>query len=290
MYRRCGARVNAAPRVRRRAYGGMMLPHAFERVDEWAGAWAHTGALVLLLDFDGTLAPIVAHPDRATIPARTRAALSALLEITGVEAAIVSGRALADARSRARIERIGYAGNHGMEIEAHGVTRLHPDALAARPALGRVAERLVPVLSALPGAWLEDKGLTLSVHYRLAPPECVPEVREAVRAAAADDGTLRVTEGKMVLEVRPRTDWHKGRAVEFLLERMRPPAGAPVLYLGDDRTDEDAFAVLATRGAGAAGVLVSEPLPEHTAATAYLRSPDEVGVLFERLARERMAR
>jgi trehalose 6-phosphate phosphatase len=92
-----------------------------------------------------------------------------------------------------------------------------------------------------------------------------------------------MTTGKQVLEVRPPVDWDKGRAVLFLLEQMRPPAGAPVLYLGDDRTDEDAFRALCENGSGE-GVLVAEPPPEDSAATAFLRDPDEVGELFAALA------
>jgi trehalose 6-phosphate phosphatase len=89
----------------------------------------------------------------------------------------------------------------------------------------------------------------------------------------------------MVLEVRPAVDWDKGRAVRFLLDALRPAAGVPVLYLGDDRTDEDAFRALrAWRAEGAEGVIVADPPPERTAAAAYLRSPAEVATLLARLA------
>jgi trehalose 6-phosphate phosphatase len=88
----------------------------------------------------------------------------------------------------------------------------------------------------------------------------------------------------MVLEVRPRVEWDKGRAVLFLLEQMRPPEGTPILYLGDDRTDEDAFRALRGWGATAEGVLIADPPPADSAASAYLREPTEVGALFEALA------
>jgi trehalose 6-phosphate phosphatase len=261
-----------------------MLVHALERVPHWSAAWRRTGRLVLLLDFDGTLAPIVERPELAAMPQATRDALERLRARPGVEAAVVSGRGMADARERAGILGVAYAGNHGMEIEGPGIRRIHPEAQAARPDLELVLAHLARTLEPIAGAFVEDKGLTLSVHYRQTPPGDVPRVRDAVTAAT--DGRLsrlRVTEGKMVLEVRARVDWHKGRAVLFLLEQMRPPAGSPVLYLGDDRTDEDAFLALEQAGQGE-GVIVAEPVPTETAARSFLRSPAEVGELFAALA------
>lgn len=261
-----------------------MTVHALERVAAWGDAWRRSGRLVLLLDFDGTLAPIVSRPELAAIPERTRAALDRLLARPGVDAAVVSGRGMADARERAGIPGIAYAGNHGMEIEGPGVHRVHPEARAARPELEAAAASAARALEAVPGAFVEDKGLTLSVHYRLAPADRVAEVREAVHGAVVGRPGLRVTEGKMVLEVRPRVEWDKGRAVDFLLDHLRPPAGAPVLYLGDDTTDEDAFRALRDRGGAGEGIVVAEAPPERTAARAWLRSPGEVGTLFEALA------
>ncbi|MDB4948424.1 MAG: trehalose 6-phosphatase [Gemmatimonadetes bacterium] len=261
-----------------------MLVHALQRVPEWSHAWRRAGRLVLLLDFDGTLAPIVERPELAGMPGATRAALERLRARPDVTLAVVSGRGLADVRALAAIDGIAYAGNHGMEIEGPGIHRIHPEALEARPALDEVVGRLAPALEGIPGAFVEDKGLTLSIHFRQAPEAAVPRVRAAVHDAAAAHGdALRVTAGKMVLEVRPRVDWHKGRAVRFLLEQMRPPAGAPVLYLGDDRTDEDAFAALEDARLGE-GVIVADPLPGSTAARSFLHAPAEVGELFAALA------
>ena len=175
---------------------------------------------MLLLDFDGTLAPIVDRPELAAMPDRTRRALERLMAIEGVTVAVVSGRGLADVRERAAIPGIAYAGNHGMEIEGAGLHRIHPQAAAARPELEAVAAVIEPALEGIDGAFLEDKGLTLSIHYRLAP-DHAEEVREIVLEAAGGRPGLEVSEGKMVMEVRPRVEWHKGRAVLFLLEQMR---------------------------------------------------------------------
>lgn len=260
-----------------------MLEHALERAPGWAEAWRRTGRLVVLLDFDGTLAPIADRPEEAAIPEATRRALDALMAMPGVGVAVVSGRGMADARERAAIPGIAYAGNHGMEIHGPGIDRVHPEAAAARPMLDAAVRMLEPAVAAVPGAFVEDKGLTLSVHFRVAPRERVAGLTEAVARAAAMLPGLEMTAGKQVLEVRPAVDWHKGRAVLFLLEQMRPPAGAPVLYLGDDRTDEDAFRALADHRLGE-GVLVAEEPSADTAATSWLRDPEEVGRLFAALA------
>ena len=259
------------------------MQHALERVGIWAEGWRRTGRLVLLLDFDGTLAPIVDRPELAEMPARTRRALERLMAMPGVAVAVVSGRGLGDVRGRAALAGIAYAGNHGMEIEGAGLHRIHPEAATARPELERVAARIEADLEGIDGAFLEDKGLTLSIHYRLAP-DRAEEVREIVLEAVEGRDGLTVTEGKMVLEVRPRVEWDKGRAVLYLLDQMRPPADAPVLYLGDDRTDEDAFRALRGWDPAAEGVLVAEVPPAESAASSFLRDPAEAGALFEALA------
>lgn len=261
------------------------LPHATERLPHWREAWAQSGRLVLLLDFDGTLAPIVPRPEDAALPARTSAALARLRTIESLEMAVVSGRGMADARERVGLPDIAYAGNHGMEIEGAGLKRIHEEAAAARPVLKAVAERLESEIGSIEGVLVEDKELTLSIHYRRVARPRVEEVRTAVIQAAGEHDGLRVTEGKELLEVRPAVDWHKGRAVEFLLGEISPPVGTPVLYLGDDRTDEDAFRAL-RNGAGirGEGVIVGDPPPADTAASAYVRSPEEIAALLEGIA------
>jgi len=261
-----------------------MLPHALERVPGWADAWRRTGRLVLLLDFDGTLAPIVDRPELAAMPEPTRRALERLMARPGVEVAVVSGRGLADVRGLAAIPGIAYAGNHGMEIHGPGIERIHPEAAAARPVLERAARELGDAIAAIPGAFVEDKELTLSVHFRLAPRDRLDELHALVHRVVDPLPGVHVTEGKQVVEVRPNVDWNKGRAVLFLLDQMRPPAAAPVLYFGDDRTDEDAFRALREWSGAGEGILVDEEPPADSAATSYVRAPAEVGEVFAALA------
>lgn len=263
----------------------MTLRHALDLVPRWSAARRRTGRLVVLLDFDGTLAPLVPHPSSAAIPPVTRDALERLGACADVSVAMVSGRALADVQERAALPGIVYAGNHGLEIEGEGLRWTHPDARSARPLLDAVALEVAPVVAATDGAWIEDKGLTLTIHYRLAEPVRFPRLREAVAAAVSTRAGVRMTEGSKVLEIRPEIGWDKGRAALFLLEQMRPPVGAPVLYLGDDATDEDAFRALRGWRTEAEGIVVSH---DHeatgTAARSFVRSVEEVGALLAALA------
>ena len=270
------------------AENGQLPVRAAERLPHWVDAWRGAGKLVLLLDFDGTLAPIVARPDIAEVPARTRSALQALRQRPDVDMAVISGRGLADVRERVAIEGIAYAGNHGMEIEGPGVARVHREAQAARPALEQAAAEVSSLLEEFGGAWIEDKGLTLSVHYRALPDEQGQELRDEIVARVGRVPNLHLTHGKKVLEIRPRVDWHKGRAVSFLLDHLQPAAEAPVLYFGDDTTDEDAFQVLQTwREGGGEGVLVAER-PRPTAARSFVRTPEDMADLLADLAAARL--
>lgn len=261
-----------------------MIPHALEQLDDWRTMRREAGALFVGLDFDGTLSPIVQRPEDARLLPAAVVALRRLEARPDTHVAIVSGRGLSDVRDRVGLDGLYYAGNHGLEIEGPGVRRMHPEAEAAAPLLRSCARSLASALDGEPGVQLEDKGLTLSVHYRRARRAgAADRVLEAVSEACG--GSLRTTVGKMVVEIRPAVAWDKGRAVVFLLEVVEGAhAGTvPALFVGDDRTDEDAFRVLVGRGAG---VLVTEEPPGSTSALGYLRAPEEVVDLLEGLARD----
>jgi trehalose 6-phosphate phosphatase len=261
----------------------MMLPHAETLVNQWRAARERAGLMLLALDFDGTLAPIVRRPEDARPLPGAVAAIERIRQDPRMRVAIVSGRGLEDARARVGVADLYFAGNHGLEIEGPGVRREHAEALAARPALERCAERIRARIGGIEGVQIEDKGLTLSIHFRRVADAAAGEAaaREAVDACAGEP-LVRVTSGKMVVEVRPAVDWHKGRATEFLIETLLGDVpGAPAIFIGDDRTDEDAFRVVAGRGGG---VVVADPPDADTAAIARVRSPEEVVSLLEALA------
>lgn len=241
--------------------------------------------MLVALDFDGTLSPIIARPEEASLLVAVEGPLRRLAARPDTVVAIVSGRGLADVRGRVGLERLYYAGNHGFEIEGPGVDRVHAAAAEARPALEACIEALEAALDGEPGVEVEDKRWTLSIHYRRAERDGAEErVRGAIDAHCRRP-ELRVTEGKKIFEVRPNVDWHKGRATEFLLETVgaggEPGGELPAIFIGDDRTDEDAFAVVRDLGGG---IVVGDPPPAGTRAVAFVRSPDEVAVLVRELA------
>jgi trehalose-phosphatase len=258
------------------------LRPAADRAADWIAARRRAGVLFVGLDFDGTLAPIVADPGAAAALPEARAAVAALARRSDCRVGVLSGRALDDVRTRLGIADVWYAGNHGFEIMGPGLPyRVHPGAQAARPALDRCLRRLA-ALAALPGVSVEDKGLSASVHVRNVPSvDVAGRAAAAVRGACAAEAALRVTEGLEVLELRPALAWDKGRALRFLLEALRVPDGAPVVFIGDDATDEDAFRALRGRGEG---VIVGDPPRADTAATAWLRGPADVAMLLRALA------
>jgi trehalose 6-phosphate phosphatase len=229
----------------------------------------------VLLDIDGTLAPIVRHADDAYVPEPTRAPLSAVAKRYGVVACI-SGRQATTARRMVSLGSISYVGNHGTELLRAGGTavEIDPEIAAyegtvrdfARDAYDGVLRRL--------RVRPEDKRAIAAFHWRGVPDEDAAEA--AVRAVAerAQAAGLATHWGRKVLEVRPPVTMHKGRGVRRLLEGRVLAAG---LYVGDDRTDLDAFAALrelAAEGAlGAAvcvGVRSDETLPELEEASVLL--------------------
>jgi len=214
--------------------------------------------LAAMLDVDGTLAPIAPTPEQAMVPTETRETLRRLAALPGVVVGLVSGRAAADAWRLAGVDGAWVIGNHGFELRTPD-GQLSP-LEAVRPFEDRIAEaahRLGAVAPVVPGAIVENKRWTMSLHYRLVDPgdvtALVERAREIARALE-----LRITEGKKIVELRPPVDVNKGTATLSLVEHVGALAtDASVLYAGDDRTDEDAIAALRARSDRAVTVHVS---------------------------------
>jgi len=131
----------------------------------------------------------------------------------------------------------------------------HPAAEEHRPALDRASAALEERIGDVPGVEIEDKGATITVHYRRASPRRVEEVASAVTDVVESVDGLRTTSGKQVAEIRPDVDRDKGSAVRELADDV--PEGWRTVYVGDDTTDEDVFRVL-DPGAGEAGIVVGD--------------------------------
>ncbi len=251
-----------------------------EHLDEVALELDQAGGWTLFLDLDGTLAPIVARPDEARVPDSTVAILRRLALCPEGKVAIVSGRALDDARALVGLDSIYYAGNHGLEIAGpDGVRFDEPIALALRARLDERIAALARRLSTVPGVEVEPKGLTASVHYRRVDPDRWPAVAAAVVALVPpDDPDFAARGGKRVHEIRPRVAWGKGSACLWIARHLGRAAELPI-FLGDDLTDEDAFLALAPRGlTGRVGSF------SHTHARYRLVDTAEVAAFLEWLA------
>jgi trehalose 6-phosphate phosphatase len=213
---------------------------------------ARPAATAILCDVDGTLAPIVDRPEDVALLPGAREALEAVRDRFGL-LGFISGRGLDDLRRIVGLPGCAYAGNHGMELLAPGgEPSLAAEAEAHLPALRRFAARFSAEDLAAHGLRLEDKGATLSFHYRTAPdPVAARTACEEEIAPAAREAGLAATWGRMVLEVRPPAPLDKGTAARALLAGGRLRAAA---YVGDDRTDADAWRAL--RALVAEGALV----------------------------------
>lgn len=190
------------------------------------------------LDVDGTLIDIAERPDAITVDAGLLELIARLHRASGGAVALVSGRALGDLDQRLGALRVPLAGQHGLERrDAAGRLWIHAAPPAAKCSL---VEALTPVLERNPGLLLEDKGLTLALHYRAAPHLADYAQRlmeDLARGAGAD---LEVQHGKCVAEVKP-AGIDKGTAVtEYLAES--PFLGRRPVFIGDDLNDEHAFA------------------------------------------------
>jgi trehalose 6-phosphate phosphatase len=251
-----------------------MLPSALKHVEEIAGAGDRS--LAIFLDYDGTLTPIVSRPDQAVLMDSTRAILRTLAAKMPV--AILSGRELKDVRNRVGIGGIVYAGSHGFDIAGpRGLRR--QEATEFLPALDAAEKALRDKLAGIGGALIERKCFSIATHYRNVDETEVPRIETAVSEITERHRKLRRIDGKKVYELLPDIDWDKGKAVLWFLETLGlERAKVRPIYIGDDRTDEDAFRALEQRGVG---ILVTEE-PRPTAASYSLKDPTEV----ERFLRE----
>lgn len=252
---------------------------------------AHRRPMMLLMDYDGTLTPIAATPGRAVLSSKRRAVLQRISRLPGVFVGIISGRSLWDIEARAGLTRVAFAGNHGLESRYLGRTWVHPQAKAFRPVLKKWAGSLRSTLSGIPGAWVEEKELTLSVHWRALLPRWQPIFHERIKELTKEairQKKIRLTKGRRVLELRPPVNWNKGHAVEWWLRHLsaRGKGQRPlVIYLGDDQTDEDAFRVVNRLGGWS--VFVGAKPQRTTLAHFWLRGPTEVFLWLRALHRYR---
>ncbi|HTW63477.1 MAG TPA: trehalose-phosphatase [Bryobacteraceae bacterium] len=236
---------------------------------------AGAARILVATDFDGTLCPIVETPSEARLAPATIEILRHVMACPQLTLAVISGRALADVRRRLPFD-IVVAGNHGLELAGGGLDFEHAGARDLRPMLARACEALTALLRDWPAAWIEDKGLSATLHFRKVDPRNHNPLLFAARRALGGFGKqLALRAGKMALEVRPRVSWDKGSALGYIRENAGPFDAC--ICLGDDQTDESMFR------ANPGGVNIRIGCSIGTAASHYLAGPNEVAILLSHI-------
>src|ERR671911_900725 len=210
----------------------------------------------VVTDIDGTVSAIAPTPAEAMVDPGAQAALALLVERLAV-VAVVSGRAPQDGVAMVGLPELTYVGNHGLERIARGTPWTHPVAAAAQPSIAAALaeiESAARALADVPWLLIENKGVTGTVHYRLAPDQiAAAALLEPLARSAADRHGLRLTLGRMIFEVRPALAVNKGTAIRELAQDLGLRG---IVFFGDDVTDVDAFRALRElREAGEAATL-----------------------------------
>ena len=237
---------------------------------------AETQSLAVAADYDGTITPIVSHPGEAELPSRARRALDRLTSVPGVRVMVLSGRAIEDLKRQVAVPGISLCGNAGLETEnEQGGREVHvPPGKEVPPSL---RSELETWCQRFPGAWLEDKGHSVALHYRNVPQRFQGAFGAGVRRRARPHrGSALLIHGKKVFEVMPAISWNKADALEHWWGGQ-----GMLFFFGDDTNDEPVHARVAEKGgtAVAVGRVVSK-------AGYVLRGPDEVVWFLEWLGRE----
>jgi trehalose 6-phosphate phosphatase len=219
----------------------------------------------LFCDFDGTLTPIVADPATTRIDETTGALLADLAARLRV-VAVVSGRPAAFLASQVSVPAVRLLGLYGLEQWRDGTATTHHEASAWADAVATARDRLAGWVADLPGVAVEDKGLSVAVHWRNAPDrDAAADAVARLTRRLADETGLAREPGKLVEELRPPVDWDKGSAVRSMVGEA---ALDRVAYLGDDRGDLAAFATVRDAGGVCVAVAHGEETPADLLAAA----------------------
>lgn len=255
---------------------------------------------MLFLDYDGTLTPIVETPNQAIIPSETKDLLEQLSRKPKCKLAIISGRALKDIKNIVGIKNIIYAGNHGLEIEGPKIKFAIPVSPDYRAILKKIKKSLNIKISSISGAFIEDKGLSLSLHYRLTDKKDIPLLKgifskvvspylgrnksQEPQPNLVSWDNIRIKSGKMVLEIGPAVKWDKGKVVLWLSAKQKAVLNRKSIipiYIGDDRTDEDAFKAIKNKGLS---IFVGKP--KHSQSNYYLKNTREVVEFLKQILKQ----
>jgi len=243
--------------------------------------------ILLLLDFDGTLTPVVKRPREAELSPEMEGILKFLTKKKEFEVAIISGRSISDLKQKIKIRNIIYVGNHGLEIERKGKKFIYPQASKSIPTMKELKKIMKAKLGSIKGTIVEDKRVGLVVHYRMVKNSDVPELKRTVGQVFKpflEKGKIKIGHGKKMLEAKPPIMWDKGKAASMLLDSFKREKPLS-FYLGDDKTDEDAFSALDGRG-----ITIFVGKSRRSKAKFFLKNVGEVEIFLKRLSALKVGR
>lgn len=235
--------------------------------------------IALFLDYDGTLTSIVSDPEKAFLSNEVRATLKELASYIPVF--VISGRDRADVKEKVGLEELVYAGSHGYDISGPNLEMQYQGGVDCLESLDQAEMQLKKDLSMELGVKIERKKFAIAVHYRHVPEENVETVLEKVNAVIESHNCLKAGPGKMIMELKPDFEWHKGKALEWLLQTLKLNKAVP-LFIGDDITDEDGFNAIAEKGIG---ILVADHGGK-TSAKYSLTNTAQVAIFLELLLKK----
>ena len=230
--------------------------------------------IIFFLDYDGTLTPIRKKPHLAKINTSTKKLLKKLTKLTR-KVYIISGRSLGDVKSLVGVNGVSYIGNHGLEVTGGKTHPIQKKAKKLKPFIQK-AKRILRKTINFKGVFVEDKGYTLSVHYRLLDKkniEAFKKIFDSSTKKLIKSKKIKVTKGKKVFEVRPNLRWDKGKAVLWVIKKQKKVLP---ICIGDDITDEDAFRAIGKKGIS---ILVSKKKKKTFAQHRIESSQDVINLL-----------
>lgn len=252
------------------------LPHALNNIDEILSQLENK-IPALFLDYDGTLTPIVSDPEKALLSDKNKKAISKLAQIIPV--AVISGRDRANVASKIGLDNLIYAGSHGYDITGpNGLDMQYGPGQETLPLLDEAESHLKSKLADINGAMVERKKYAIAVHYRNVEDSKVGDVKKIVNDELAKQSKLKEGLGKKIIELKPNLDWHKGKALDWILGKLDLKSEKYIpMFIGDDVTDEDALEVLKDHGIG---IIVGNH-DETTNANYLLNDTDEVAEFLQ---------
>ena len=262
------------------------MKYLFDTWNEFSAACIAAPHILLLADYDGTLTPIVGRPEDAILSPSVRDMLSSLAGKKSFSVGIISGRSIEEIKQFVNLGNIYYSGNHGMEIDGPGLEYRNSAAISMKTLIDDLTARLSAELSDIAGVIVQNKGFSLSVHYRLVKPGYENKIAGRVKhitLSLQEKGEIKVFEQKKLWEIRPLLDWDKGKAVKLIGQKTKDRlnlARLLTIYLGDDTTDEDVFKIL-HRPDGWSIYIGDQK--KTSAAEYYLKSTEEVALLLSKL-------